>query len=88
MAAFLGLFYFSREELFTLGVPSLVSVGIMLSSIAFAFAAAASLYIVFHECHAPMNRAAYWHSVLVAAAVAANAICLGCWGLIGLRLWA
>ena len=34
-----------------------------------------------------MNRMAYWHSVLVAAAMAAVAIYMGYWGLIGLRLW-
>jgi len=30
----------------------------------------------------------YWHSVLVATAMIANAIYYGYWGLIGLRLWA
>jgi hypothetical protein len=34
-----------------------------------------------------MNRAAYWHSVLVTVSVAAVAIYMGYWGLIGLRLW-
>lgn len=88
MGAFLGLFYFNREDLWTLGVCSWVTVGIMLSSIAFALTAAASLYVVYRERHAAMNRVAYWHSVLVAVAVAADAIYLGYWGLIGLRLWA
>jgi len=60
----------------------------MLSSIAFALTAAASLWVVYRERHAAMNRAAYWHSVLVAVAVAADAIYLGYWGLIGLRPWA
>jgi len=31
---------------------------------------------------------AYWHSVLVATAMAAVAVYMGYWGLIGLRLWA
>jgi len=88
MGAFLGLFYFSREDLWTLGVPSLVTIGIMLSSLTFALTAAASLWVVYRERRALMNRLAYWHSVLVAMAVAADAIYLGYWGLIGLRLWA
>jgi CubicO group peptidase (beta-lactamase class C family) len=87
MGAFLGLFYFNREDLWTLGVPSLVSVGIMLSSLAFALTAATSLYVVYRARHVAMNRVAYWHSVLVAVAVAADAVYLGYWGLIGLRLW-
>jgi hypothetical protein len=88
MGALLGLFYFNREDAWTLGDCSWVTIGIMLSSIAFALAAAASLYVVYRERHAAMNRMAYWHSVLVAVAVAADAIYLGYWGLIGLRLWA
>jgi CubicO group peptidase (beta-lactamase class C family) len=88
MGAFLGLFYFNREDLWTLGVCSWVTIGIMLLSLAFALTAAASLYVVYRERSAAMNRVAYWHSVLVAVAVAADAIYLGYWGLIGLRLWA
>lgn len=87
MGVFLGLFYFNREDLWTLGVCSWVTIGIMLSSLAFALTAAASLWVVYRERHALMNRLAYWHSVLVAVAVAADAIYLGYWGLIGLRLW-
>jgi CubicO group peptidase (beta-lactamase class C family) len=88
MGMFLFIFWKNMSNLDVLGVPSLVSVGIMLSSIAFALAAAASLYVVYRARHAAMNRVAYWHSVLVAVAVAAEAIYLGYWGLIGLRLWA
>jgi hypothetical protein len=75
-------------EIMTWGVPSLFTVSIMLLTIAFPVAAAASLYVVYRERHAAMNRMAYWHSVLVAAAMAAVAIYMGYWGLIGLRLWA
>ena len=84
---FFGLFVIKRDDLLTMGVCSLVTVGIMLSSIVFALAAAASLFVVYRERSAPMNRMAYWHSVLVAAAVAAVAIYMGYWGLIGLCLW-
>jgi hypothetical protein len=71
-----------------LGVPSLLTVSIMLSTIAFAMAAAASLYVLYRERSAAMNRIVYWHSVLVAAAMAGVAVYMGYWGLIGLRLWA
>ena len=35
-----------------------------------------------------MSRVTYWHSVFIAAAMAAVAVYYGYWGLIGLRLWA
>jgi len=88
LGAFLGLFLLYRNDLWTLGVVSPVTVGILLSSLAFALTAAASLYVVYRHRRAAMNRVAYWHSVLAAVAVAAAASYLGYWGLIGLRLWA
>jgi hypothetical protein len=84
---FVGLFALKWDDLWSLGGCSWVTVGIMLSSIAIPLTAAASLYVVYRERFAPMNRLAYWHSVGVAAAVSANAIYMGYWGLIGLRLW-
>jgi CubicO group peptidase (beta-lactamase class C family) len=87
LGVFLGLVYINWDDVWTLGVCSWTTVGIMFSSIVFALAAAASLYVVYRERHAAMNRIAYWHSVLVALAVAAVAIYMGYWGLIGLRLW-
>jgi CubicO group peptidase (beta-lactamase class C family) len=87
LGVFLGLFYVSQGDVWALGVCSWVTVGIMFSSIIFALAAAASLYFVHRERHAAMNRLAYWHSVLVAVAVAVVALYMGYWGLIGLRLW-
>jgi CubicO group peptidase (beta-lactamase class C family) len=71
-----------------LGAPSLFTVSIMLLSIAFPLAAVASLYIVFRKRRAPMKRITYWHSVFIAASMAAVAVYYGYWGLIGLRLWA
>ncbi len=59
----------------------------MLSSIAFALTAAASLVVVYRQRSAPMKRRSYWHSALIAVAVAAVAVYLGYWGLVGLRLW-
>lgn len=78
----------SIDDLFNLGVPSVLSVTILLVSIAFPLAAVASLYVVYRERKAVMNRMAYWHSVMVALAVAAVAVYYGYWGLLGLRLWA
>ena len=74
--------------LMALGVPSLLPVSIMLLTVAFPAATAASLYVVYRNRTAAMNRMAYWHSVLVATAMAAVAVYMGYWGLIGLRLWA
>ena len=75
------------DDVVTLGTPSLFAVGIMFSSIAFPSAGAASLYVLYHERSAAMNRVVYWHSVLVTAALLGVAIYMGYWGLIGLRLW-
>jgi hypothetical protein len=69
------------------GTPSLFTVTILLSSLAFPLAAVGSLYIVFRERHTPMSRVTYWHSVCIATAMAAVAVYYGYWGLIGLRLW-
>ncbi len=88
LIAFFVLFAAKRENMLTMGVPSLLTVSIMVSTIAFALAAPASLVVVYRERSAAMNRMAYWHSVLVAAALAGVAAYMGYWGLIGLRLWA
>ena len=70
-----------------MGDCSLLTVNIMLLSIAFPLAAAAGLYVVYRERSTAMNRMAYWHSILIASAMAAAAIYMGYWGMIGLRLW-
>lgn len=87
LSVFLGLFFVKRGDVWTLGVCSWATVGIMLSSILFAATAVASLYFVYRERHVAMNRLAYWHSFLVTIAVAIVAVYMGYWGLIGLRLW-
>jgi hypothetical protein len=87
-SALFGMIIGFVTDVSALGAPSLLTVGIMLSSIAFPLAAAASLFILFRERRAPMNRIAYWHSAFVAAAMTAVAVYYGYWGLIGLRLWA
>ena len=88
LGAMMGLIYYNWEDRWTLGVCSTVTVGIMLASLALAATAAASVFVVYREKSAAMNRLAYWHSVLVAVAAAVTASYLGYWGWIGLRLWA
>ena len=87
LAVFWGLIFFNRGNSWALGSCCAASVGIMLSSIAFALTAAASLYLVARHRHTPMKRLAYWRSVLVAVGVSSAAVYMGCWGWIGLRLW-
>jgi hypothetical protein len=88
LGSFFGLLYFNRENLWALGNCCAVSIAIMLSSIAFALTAAASLYLVYRDRRTPMSRIVYWQSVLVAVALSTIAAYMGYWGLIGLRLWA
>jgi CubicO group peptidase (beta-lactamase class C family) len=88
LIAFIGLFWSRWEDGDSVGVRSLLSISITFFGIAFALTAAGSLYVVYRERSATMNRGVYWHSVLVSAALAVVAIYLGYWGLIGLRLWA
>jgi CubicO group peptidase (beta-lactamase class C family) len=76
------------DDLTPLGTPSALSITIMLSSIAFALATAASLYVLYRERKAAMNRVVYWHSLAVTGGLLAVAIYYGYWGLIGVRPWA
>jgi CubicO group peptidase (beta-lactamase class C family) len=76
------------DDLTALGTPSVLALTIMLSSIAFVLATAASLYVLYRERTAPMNRVVYWHSLAVTAGLLGVAIYYGYWGLIGVRLWA
>ena len=76
------------DDLTPLGTPSALAITIMLSSIAFALATVASLYVLYRERKAAMNRVVYWHSLAVTGGLLAVAIYFGYWGLIGVRLWA
>lgn len=88
LATIPGLFLISKGDIWSLGKPTWVSIGILLASIAFPIAAAASLYVLYRERAAAMNRLVYWHYVLVAVAVAVIAVYMAYWGLVGLCLWA
>jgi hypothetical protein len=76
------------DDLAPLGTPSALAITIMLSSIAFALATVASLYVLYRERKAAMNRVVYWHSLAVTGGLLGVAIYYGYWGLIGVRLWA
>jgi hypothetical protein len=75
------------DDLTPLGTPSALAITIMLSSIAFALATVASLYVLYRERTAAMNRLVYWHSFAVTGGLLAVAIYYGYWGLIGVRQW-
>ena len=83
-----GSMFLSRGNWFALGTFCAASVGVMLSSIAFALSAAANLYLLAYHWHTPMSRFAWWRRAVVAVAIAIVAAYMGFWGLIGLRLWA
>jgi hypothetical protein len=72
----------------SLGTPTWLTIGVLLTSLAFPLAAAAGLYVAWRERATAMKRWPYWHSVAVSTALAAVAVYYGYWGLIGLRLWA
>ena len=88
LAAIPGLFFISRGDIWALGKPTWISISVLLASIAFPLASAASLYVLYRERAAVMNRVVYWHTVVVAIAVAIIAAYMGYWGLLGLCLWA
>jgi hypothetical protein len=76
------------DDLTPLGTPSALSITIMLSSIAFALATAASLCVLYRERMVAMNRVVYWHSLAVTVGLLGVVVYYGYWGLIGVRLWA
>ena len=88
MSGFWGILTSQYVDDASLGTPTLLTIGIMLSSAAFPLLASAGLLVAYRERKTPMNRLAYWHSVLMGVAVTGVAVYYGYWGLVGLRLWA
>jgi hypothetical protein len=88
LMGFLVLLWNSLGDITTIGLRTPVTIGVMILSLAFPAAAVAGLGAAIRYRSAPMNRIAYWHSVLVAIAMAVVAAYLGYWGWIGMRLWA
>jgi hypothetical protein len=87
LATIPGLFLICKTDIWALGKPTWISIGILLASIAFPISSAASLYVLYRERAAAMNRVVYWHSVVVAIALAIIAMYMGFWGFVGLCLW-
>lgn len=87
--AFVLLFMAGINDPFDLlGVPSMVSVGLMLASVLFAaFAFIGVLYAVATR-HKPMNRAAWWHSSMGSVLHLIVSVYLLMHGVIGVMTWA
>ena len=83
-----GLITGQSDDMFILGVPSLLTVGILVTSLAFPLTTVCSLWVIYRNRSAAMNSVVYWHSALVTLAMVAVAVYYAYWGLIGLRLWA
>lgn len=71
----------------TLGVPSFISVTIMIASVAFALFAVVSVYKVYIYRHAEINRGTYWFSAISSVLHLMVALYLFYFGMIGLMTW-
>ena len=88
LGIYIGLFFIGGNNPLMLGVPTWKSISILLVSIAFPLSCIASLYLVYRERATAMNRIVYWHSVLVAFAVAVVAAYMSYWGMLVVCPWA
>lgn len=71
-----------------LGAPSAISIGIMLSTIAFAYFAALGVYTSVRERRTEMNRGNYWYSTISSFVHFTVAVYLFYYGVVGLMTWA
>lgn len=71
-----------------MGTMNAWTVGMMLASFLIPLGAILGLAAAWHHRRAAMNRAAYWHSVIVSFALVFLTGFGLSWGIIGLRLWA
>lgn len=71
-----------------LGTANALTIGMMLISFGIPLGALLSGIAVWRHRNAPMNRVAYWHSVLVTLSLVFITGMSLHWGVIGLRLWA
>lgn len=69
-----GLITGQSDDMFILGVPSLLTVSILVTSLAFPLTTAWSVCVIYRERSAAMNRVVYWHSALVTLAMVAVAV--------------
>lgn len=88
IAAFVGLFMVGGNDPFKqLGAPTLVSVGIMLITLAFALFAVLGVYTAIKERQTVMNKGTYWHSSIASLLNLVVAVYLLSFGAIGLMTW-
>ena len=87
--ALIGFFVLAiAEPMKNLAAPTVYSVGIMLSSIAFAVFAVVGVRTSIEERHTAMNRVNYWHST-IASFVHGTVVAYLLWfGAIGIMTWA
>jgi CubicO group peptidase (beta-lactamase class C family) len=71
----------------TLGKPSIIPIGIMLSTISFAFFAILGVYTSIKTRHIEMNRGTYWYSTFSSLIHLTLVIYLWSFGVIGLMTW-
>jgi hypothetical protein len=84
-----GLFMYGINDPFArLGAPTAISLGIMLSTLAFALFALLGGYTAIKERRAAMNRGVYWHSSGACVLHLVLAAYLASYGVIGLMTWA
>lgn len=86
--AFVTLFSFGMADPFVLlGKPSVISVGIMLTTLLFGVFAATGAYVAIRDRGATMNRVNYWYSTGCAFLHLVVAAYFAWFGVIGLTTW-
>jgi CubicO group peptidase (beta-lactamase class C family) len=88
VVSFIILFISGASDPFkNLGEPTGYSIGIMLSSMAFAIFSFVSLYTAVKERHTPMNRVVYWYCGLSSVLHFVVALYLWWFGVVGMMTW-
>ena len=88
LGIYAGILVIGGNDPLMWGTPNWKTISLLLVSIAFPAACATSLYLAWRDRAAAMHRLIYWHSVLVAAAIAVIALYMGYWGMLFLCMWA
>jgi CubicO group peptidase (beta-lactamase class C family) len=88
--AFFVIFFIqgSSDPFKSLGVPSFISIGIMLSTLFFALFSLLGVYTAFKERKTPMNRINYWYSTISSISHMIVTLYFLSFGVIGLMTWA
>lgn len=87
LLAFVAVIIGSRDPFESLGKASTVSVSMMVFTICFALGAVWSVYYIYKERGAAINRVIYWHSAMLAG-LHLIVTCYLLWhGVIGIQIW-